>query len=258
MTTAEEYKDAGNKAFSAKDFDEAIKCYTKAIAADKTNHLYFSNRSASYASKKEWELAITDAKECIKLDPTFIKGYYRLATAQIEAKHLDAAATTIKQGLNIDPDNAQLMKLSKNIKALKNAEKMKTSKAPNAASMAGVSGDSVVSKELNDLRDQYRQTIRDYNVCNASIASSEKILKMNQITMRELEQIPSKESERKMYRGIGKMFMLQTKDQIFDYLEQEINENAKKSKDLMLKKEYLEKRMTSQQQNITELVQGAH
>lgn len=213
--------------------------------------------SASYASKADWENAITDAKECIKLDPTFIKGYYRLATAQIEANLLDAAVVTIKQGLNVDPDNAQLMKLSKNIKGLKNAEKVKASKAATAV-MSGINSDSVLSKELNDLKNQYRQTIRDYNLCNASLTSSEKNLKVNQITMSELEQIPAKENERKMYRGIGKMFMLQTKEQVFDYLQEEINENSKKSKDLLLKKEYLEKRMTSQQQNMTELMQASN
>jgi len=35
---------AGNKAFSAKNYDEAIECYTNAIKADKTNHVFFSNR----------------------------------------------------------------------------------------------------------------------------------------------------------------------------------------------------------------------
>ena len=63
--------------------------------------------SASHAGKRKWDEAINDAKECIKLNPSFVKGYYRLSSAQIEKNELDAAASTIKQGLNIEPDNSQ-------------------------------------------------------------------------------------------------------------------------------------------------------
>lgn len=34
----------GNKHFAAKEFDEAIKLYSEAIAIDNKNHVYFSNR----------------------------------------------------------------------------------------------------------------------------------------------------------------------------------------------------------------------
>ena len=34
----------GNKAFAAKDYDEAIKHYTAAIAIDSKNCVYYSNR----------------------------------------------------------------------------------------------------------------------------------------------------------------------------------------------------------------------
>ena len=38
------YHRLGNKAFAAKDYDEAIKHYTAAIAIDSKNCVYFSNR----------------------------------------------------------------------------------------------------------------------------------------------------------------------------------------------------------------------
>ena len=37
-------KEAGNKAFSLKQFDEAIELYTKAINLDQNNHVYYANR----------------------------------------------------------------------------------------------------------------------------------------------------------------------------------------------------------------------
>mmetsp|Transcript_19134 Transcript_19134/g.40255 ORF Transcript_19134/g.40255 Transcript_19134/m.40255 type:complete len:163 (+) Transcript_19134:196-684(+) len=117
--TAEEYKALGNEAFSKKDFKTAIEFYSKAILQEPKNHIFFSNRSASHAGLQEWESAIKDAKECIRLDPEFIKGYYRLATAQLESKDYDASEATIKQGLGIDANHAQLTKLLRNVKLYK-------------------------------------------------------------------------------------------------------------------------------------------
>jgi len=37
-------KEAGNKAFAAKNFEEAIEFYSKAIELNPENHVYFSNR----------------------------------------------------------------------------------------------------------------------------------------------------------------------------------------------------------------------
>jgi len=247
---------AGNAAFAAKDFDESIKQYTNAINKDPQNHVYFSNRSASYASKKQYKESITDAKECIKLNPAFIKGFYRLATAQLETNDLDGAATTCKQGLNVDPGNNQLEKLLRQAKSKKASEKLKAKAANQKSAMsmpAMGSGDSSMSKELLDLQNQLRKTYKDLNIANANITSAEKNLKMNQITIGELERIPMEE-ERKMYRGIGKMFMMESKDGVFDHLKEEMKDDEKKMEDLAQKKDYLERRMNSQQQNIVELM----
>ena len=58
-------KDQGNKAFAAKDYDNAIDLFSKAIALDSKNHVLWSNRSAARAGKREWEAALTDAEEVI-------------------------------------------------------------------------------------------------------------------------------------------------------------------------------------------------
>ena len=51
--SAEEYKAQGNKHFAAKEFDQAIEQFTKAIEASSSpNHVLYSNRSACYASLK--------------------------------------------------------------------------------------------------------------------------------------------------------------------------------------------------------------
>lgn len=41
-------KERGNDAFKRQDYAEAVGCYTEAILAESTNHVYFLNRSMAY------------------------------------------------------------------------------------------------------------------------------------------------------------------------------------------------------------------
>ena len=66
-------KDQGNKALSAGKVDEAVRCYTEAVALDPTNHVLFSNRSAAYAKKGNYESALQDACQTITIKPDWGK-----------------------------------------------------------------------------------------------------------------------------------------------------------------------------------------
>ncbi|KAL3782670.1 hypothetical protein ACHAWO_002595 [Cyclotella atomus] len=263
---AEEKKELGNKAFAAKDYDEAIKHYTAAIALDSKNCVYYSNRSACYGGKKDWTSAANDAKECIKTDPTFIKGYYRLANAQSEQEQFDAALSTIKQGLAIEPDNAQLQKQQRLIKAkrssAKRAEQEKNSTSTTTANQPSPSNNlspypnlnPAIQKEVADLQTQLSTTTKEYRTVKASILMSQKSKRSNELTKSELEQIPTAD---KMYRGVGKMFMLQDRKDVVEYLDREIERETKSEGDLVGKLDYLERRIKSMQSNIGELTKDA-
>lgn len=41
-------KGEGNTAFSAGNFDEAVRCYSRAIQADSSNPVYYSNRAMAH------------------------------------------------------------------------------------------------------------------------------------------------------------------------------------------------------------------
>eukprot|EP00984_Skeletonema_dohrnii_P036381 scaffold37288_cov155-Skeletonema_dohrnii-CCMP3373.AAC.2 len=114
---ADKKKDLGNAAYAAKDYDEAIKQYTAAIALDSKNCVYFSNRSAAYAAKGDWKAAANDAQECVNINPTFFKGYYRLARAQLEQKEFAAGLATINSGLDVGTNDREQKKLMRKLKA---------------------------------------------------------------------------------------------------------------------------------------------
>ena len=93
----------GNEAYQAKKYDEAIRHYTEAINLDPESAVFYSNRSACYFSLKQYQKAFEDALLCVSKDPKFIKGYYRLSSAQTELQLFDDSIAILKAALSIEP-----------------------------------------------------------------------------------------------------------------------------------------------------------
>ncbi|CAG8537095.1 10334_t:CDS:10 [Funneliformis caledonium] len=108
--SAEEFKSQGNKSFAAKDYDKAIELFTKAIDLDPSNHVLYSNRSASYASLKKYDKALEDANKTVELKKDWAKGYSRKGAALHGLGKLEEARETYQEGLRYEPNNAQLKK----------------------------------------------------------------------------------------------------------------------------------------------------
>ncbi|KAH6669313.1 putative heat shock protein sti1 like protein [Halenospora varia] len=104
---ADALKAAGNQAIKEHKFDEAIDKFTEAIAIEPTNHILYSNRSAAYASKKEWESALTDADKVTEIKPDWAKGWGRKGAAKHGLGDLIGALDAYEEGLKLDPTNAQ-------------------------------------------------------------------------------------------------------------------------------------------------------
>jgi hypothetical protein len=113
--------------------------FFQAIALDASNHLYYSNRSICFAETGKYAEAKADGEMCVKLDPTFVKGYHRKvqlcsllgyqchssfafshsdvafcglqANAEFLLGELDAAVVTIREGLKKDAGMVELTKL---------------------------------------------------------------------------------------------------------------------------------------------------
>eukprot|EP00899_Mesostigma_viride_P011552 jgi/Mesvir1/20398/Mv12302-RA.1 len=103
------HKDIGNEFFQSGQFEKAVSAFTRAIALDPTDKVFYSNRSAALASLLRFEEAQKDAEKCVSLDTTWAKGYSRLGFAEYKLKRYDAALAAYKAGLAIDPKNAALI-----------------------------------------------------------------------------------------------------------------------------------------------------
>lgn len=108
MASADELKALGNKAIADKNFDDAIDKFTQAIAIQPENHILYSNRSAAYASKKEWDSALKDAEKTTEIKPDWAKGWGRKGAALHGKGDLLGANDAYEEGLKHDANNAQL------------------------------------------------------------------------------------------------------------------------------------------------------
>lgn len=113
------FKDEGNAHFKAGEFLKAAASYTKAIKAEPTNHVYYSNRANAFLKLSKVGKALEDADKCIALDPQFVKGYHRKASALHatgEAAKSDEAAEVLLAALEMGIDNNDLVRLGITIK----------------------------------------------------------------------------------------------------------------------------------------------
>eukprot|EP01044_Picomonas_judraskeda_P000356 COSAG03_NODE_16_length_21807_cov_27.080247_4_plen_442_part_00 len=108
LREANEWKAQGNAALQAQDFEGAVAAYTTAIALDGTNHVYYSNRSAAYASSESFTNALADAERCLQLEPSFARGYGRKGAALHGLGQLAGAEQAYTRGLEMDPENQNL------------------------------------------------------------------------------------------------------------------------------------------------------
>lgn len=67
--------------------------YSKAIELEPTNAIYYANRSLAYLRQECFGSALEDGILAVKNDPTYIKGYYRRAAAQMSLGKFRKALT---------------------------------------------------------------------------------------------------------------------------------------------------------------------
>ena len=110
---AEIYKAQGNAALQARQFEDAVDLYSKAIALDPSNHIFFSNRAAAFASLERWREALDDSYEVVTLKPDWVKGWVRRGGAFTGLGQHEEARKAYVKAANIEPGNEQVQQLLK-------------------------------------------------------------------------------------------------------------------------------------------------
>lgn len=117
MSTSEEEKKLGNEAFTNKNYGLAVEHFTKAIDMDPQNPVLYSNRSAAYAGLKKYNEALRDADIVIRLNPAWVRGHGRRATALHFLGRLREAKEEYEKVLLAEPSNANALSGLKEIEA---------------------------------------------------------------------------------------------------------------------------------------------
>ncbi|KAL2130609.1 hypothetical protein VTI74DRAFT_6193 [Chaetomium olivicolor] len=130
---AQKLKEAGNKAYNAKDFEKAIGLYSKAILC-KPDPVYYSNRAACYNALSQWEKVVEDTTAAINLDPEYVKALNRRANAydhlgKYSEALLDFTASCIIDGFRNEQSAQAVERLLKKFAETKAKEILQTKPA---------------------------------------------------------------------------------------------------------------------------------
>jgi len=101
-------KHAGNKAFTAGKFDQALALYTEAIELAPDNHVLYSNRAATYQQMKHLDKALKDAEKCIELKKEFTKGHFRRGLILLDLGKKEEAVKSLVEAHDLEPKDEEI------------------------------------------------------------------------------------------------------------------------------------------------------
>ncbi|XP_031163906.1 E3 ubiquitin-protein ligase TTC3 isoform X2 [Sander lucioperca] len=81
LEKSEEMKKKGNEFFQKKQYEDAVKFYSKAIKYYPDNHIIYGNRALCYIRCKKYLKAVNDGKRATLIKPRWTKGHYRYCEA---------------------------------------------------------------------------------------------------------------------------------------------------------------------------------
>lgn len=113
-----EAKEAGNEYFRQKDYDNAIQCYSNAIAycpndaENKEYHeqlaTFYGNRAAAYFAEEDYELVIDDCSYALDYKPDYVKVLIRRMQSYEKLDKLEEALSDAKKIQELDPSTPKI------------------------------------------------------------------------------------------------------------------------------------------------------
>ena len=96
----EAFKNRGRGSFNRKDYDRAIADYGEAIKLSPKDTWAFAHRCEAYESKEDQNAAIADCTEAIKIDPKYGWAYNNRGVAYYGLHEYDAALADHAEAIN--------------------------------------------------------------------------------------------------------------------------------------------------------------
>ncbi len=86
-----------------KEFDKAIADHDEAIKIDPKNWAAYNNRGNAYLGKRDYDHAIADYDEAVKLNPKYAEAYYNRGLAKRNKGNTAGADVDIAQAKDLQP-----------------------------------------------------------------------------------------------------------------------------------------------------------
>jgi tetratricopeptide (TPR) repeat protein len=86
------------------EYDKAIKDYDEGIRLDPRQAYAYVNRGDAWLEKAEYDKAIRDFNEAIRLDPDFAPAYLKRGLAWLKKKDNDRATLDFDKANRLDPE----------------------------------------------------------------------------------------------------------------------------------------------------------
>ncbi len=115
--TADDYIKSGIEKYSSKDFEGAIKDYTKAIKVNEDSRDGYFNRGICEWALQDFESAKKDFDKTIQLDPKFAKAYFERAIILISQQEFTQALPDLDKTIELDKTESRALMMRGEIRA---------------------------------------------------------------------------------------------------------------------------------------------
>ncbi|CAG8436624.1 11068_t:CDS:2 [Scutellospora calospora] len=110
-----------NEQYKAKNYENAIRLYSRAIELDQTSPTFYTNRAAALMMLKKPKIALDDCQKALLLDPTSIKALLRGAKCNFTLGNLTEADRWYTKVLNAEPNNKQAISEYQQLQKVQNS-----------------------------------------------------------------------------------------------------------------------------------------
>ena len=151
---SEKFKEIGNKFFENGNLKEALENYNLAIEFNPIDSKIYHNRGFVFQKSKEIEKAKEDYQKCIEIEKSYVKARFKLASIYFEEKDDSKCLEVLREGLELNPKEENLLSL---FKIIFNKVQKKTIETLESAQEAYFKKD--YAKALNECNDSLNKFI---------------------------------------------------------------------------------------------------